>query len=157
MKKLQSVKLKMNPEKKDSVTYVIGSNVPLRKGVNTIYIEAKNALGTSYSRRQIVQSQSEPFITWLSPAASSSVAESGTVKLSAEIRSFLDLQAVRLNLNGNIISPEEGEMKKTGDGIYLFERNLHDVLALKNTVILTASNIREARHPNQGSLIIHQV
>jgi len=132
----------LKPEQKDSATYTIGSNIPLRKGVNTIYVEVKNALGTSISKKQIVISQNEPFITWLSPAAPVSEAESGTVIIKAEIRSSLDLQSVRLNLNGTLQPPLEGEITKTNEGFYIFERRLQDVLSSKNSIILTASNIR---------------
>ena len=142
----------MKPEQKDSITYIIGTNVPLRKGLNTIYIEVKNALGTSSSETHNIISQSEPFISWLSPAAVSSEASTGTVNIKAEIRSFLDLQNVRLNLNGTILPPKDGELTRMNDGTYVFERTLQEALATKNTFFITASNIRGTTTSDSRSL-----
>ncbi len=132
----------MKPEQKDSITYVIGSNVPLVKGLNTFYIEAKNALGTASSEKCTIYSQSEPFVTWLSPESESSTTESGTVIIKAEIKTFLDLQNVSLNLNGTVLASKQDEITRVNDDTYIFERTLQNVLSTKNTVFITASNIR---------------
>jgi len=132
----------LKPEQKDSITYIIGSNIPLKKGLNTIYVEVKNALGTGSSEKRVINSQSEPFITWISPPFVSSETESGAVRIKAEIKSSLDLQNVRLNLNGTVLPEEEGEIRHLNDDTYIFERILQNILSSKNTVVITASNLR---------------
>jgi hypothetical protein len=132
----------VKPELKDSSTYIIESNIPLKKGLNTIYVEAKNLLGTSSSEKRVVASQNEPFITWLSPASSSSEMESGSVRIKAEIKSTLDLQNVVLNLNGILLPGEEGEITRLNNDTYIFEKSLTSNLSTKNTLFITATNIR---------------
>jgi Caspase domain len=130
------------PEQKDSVTYIIGINIPLKKGLNTIYVEVKNALGTGSSEKHTVISQSEPFITWILPAEVSTETTSGIVNIRAEIRSFFDIQNVKLSLNGTAIPAEKTEISRMNDGTYVFEKTLKDILSTKNTVLITASNAR---------------
>jgi len=132
----------MQPEQKDSITYIILTNVPLQKGTNTLYIEAKNLIGTATSDRRTVISQSEPFITWLSPYSENSLTESGIVHLKAEIKSSLDLQSIKLNLNGTDLESNENELTRFNDDTYYFEKVLQSSLSTKNTLFLTASNVR---------------
>jgi hypothetical protein len=130
----------LKPVKKDNITYIIESLVPLNEGQNTIYVEVKNANGTGRSEKLYITSQIAPFVTWLSPSFVNSVTESGTVNIKAEIKTLLELQNVRLNLNGKVIASEQGEITRLNNDTYIFERTLQNVLSTKNTISLTAAN-----------------
>lgn len=132
----------MEPVKKDSITYSIQTNVPLKKGENTFYIEAKNIIGTSSSTKRTIYCQSEPFITWLLPFSENSTTESEIIDVKAVIKSFLDLQSVKLNLNGIDLDSHPGELTRIDEDTYVFERTLQSTLSTRNSLFLTASNVR---------------
>jgi hypothetical protein len=130
----------MRPQQKDNNTYIIESLLPLKGGLNTVYIEAKNSLGSVRSEKFNIISQIAPFVTWLSPSFINSLTESGTVNIKAEIKTLLELQNIRLNLNGTVLASEQGEITRLNNDTYIFERTLQNVLSTKNTVFLTATN-----------------
>jgi DNA-binding protein len=130
----------LKPSQKDSITYVIETLVPLKEGRNTIYLEAKNVSGTESSERRIILYQSKPFITWIQPELVNTTTESGTLNIKAQIKTFIELKNVSINLNGTIIPGEAEDITRMNDGIYVFNKTLQNVLSSKNTVFLSATN-----------------
>jgi hypothetical protein len=129
------------PQQKENNKYLIECLVPLNARFNTLYIEAKNSMGTSTSERRKVTSQPEPFVFWISPAASPSTFESAMINIKAEIRSDLEMKNVSLNLNGVLLNAEKNEIVQQNNNVYTIEKNIQ-LNQGKNTLYLSAENIR---------------
>ena len=127
----------MKPEKKDDNTYVISSFVPLRKGLNTISVEAKNSAGVAYSVIRNINSHLEPFITWLNPSSNNTDIESGIVNIRVEIKTGYPLQNLSVNVNGAESARETAGVIAQGDNTYHFEKRIQ-LKAGKNTIYLSA-------------------
>jgi len=126
---------------KDSITYIIESLIPLNRGQNIIYVEAKNSIGSASSEKRIITSQLEPFVTWLLPASVNSTAESGMLTIKAEIKTDCDLGNVSINLNGTELTKGKGEITRLNNDIYILESSLR-LKTGKNSIYIAASNIR---------------
>lgn len=149
---LQSVRLFLNgkllygepskdPVLKDSVTYLVESRLQLQSGINTIYIEAKNALGTSNTEKYKVIWQVEPFVMWITPTADNSTIPSSTLKIKADIKSKFDLQSVRVKLNESILADEDGVITRIDNDNYTYERTVR-IDPGDNTIQLDAGNAK---------------
>jgi len=149
---LQSVRLYLNgkvvfgepskkPVQKDSVTYLVESQLQLQAGTNTIYLEAKNTLGKSGSEKQKIIWQVEPFVLWVTPSSDNTTIPSGTVNIKASIKSKFDLQSVRVNLNDSILTDEGGVITRVDNDNYTYERNIR-INPGQNTIQLDAGNAK---------------
>lgn len=126
---------------KDSITYIIETLVPLLVGSNTIYIEARNAIGTSISEKHNTIWQLEPFIVWVSPSSGYSSSKSGMLDIKASIKSKFDLQNVRINLNDFILSDAKGEITRLDNDTYTFEKAIQ-LEPGENKIYLDAGNAK---------------
>jgi hypothetical protein len=140
------------PTQKDDRTYVYESLITVDAGSNAISVEAKNSLGTTSSEKRTVFSQSKPFITWILPESENTTTESGTLNVSAQIRSSFEIQNVSVNLNGTIIAGEQGDITRLNDGTYLFKKSLPNILSTKNTISLSATNLRGITNSDSRSI-----
>ncbi|OFY61463.1 MAG: hypothetical protein A2Y71_06395 [Bacteroidetes bacterium RBG_13_42_15] len=131
----------MIPEKKDNVTYIIGTKAPLKKGLNTVYVEAKNSFGWAISEKRIITSQFEPFITWFFPGADKTNIESGIVNIKVEIKSDYELQNLSININGTESADQMIGITSRNNGTYVFEK-LIQLTPGENNVYLTAANAK---------------
>ena len=129
------------PEQKDSITYIIESLIPLNRGQNIIYVEAKNSIGSVSSEKRIITSQLEPFVTWILPAAINSTTESGMLIVKAEIKTDFDLKNVSINLNGTKLADEKGGITRLNDNAYSLER-IVQLNPGKNNLYISTSNIK---------------
>ena len=127
------------PEQKDSITYIVKSRVPLKAGLNTIYVEAKNNIGTASSQKRNIICQPEPIVKWLLPASVSSNVESGILNVKAEIKSGFDIHKVSLNLNGAVLASEKVGTTKLNSDTYILERTIQ-LEHGKNNIFIGASN-----------------
>jgi len=132
----------VKPEQKDSITYVIKSNISLQSGMNTIYIEARNNFGTKSSEKRSIICQSGPSVKWYLPASVSSNAESGILDIKAEIKSGFDLKNVSINLNGTALGGEKAPTTRLNNDTYILETTINLEYG-KNNIFITASNIKE--------------
>lgn len=140
-----------NLEKKDSVTYVIKSFVPLQTGSNTVFIEAKNIIGTTRSEKHIIKCQLEPIIKWVLPATSSTTSASGMVTVKAEIITSFDLTATKINLNGNVLLTDKESLKRLNNETYLLEKSI-PFNAGANNIFIIADNIRGTGYSNKRTI-----
>ena len=131
----------IKPAVKDSITCIIEGFIPLVKGQNIIYIEAKNSIGTASSEKRVVSNQPEPFVTWILPSSVNSASESGMVKVKAEIRTDYELKNINLNLNGAELAVEKAGITRLDNNIYELEASL-SLKKGKNSIYVTAGNIR---------------
>lgn len=131
----------IKPQKKENNKYVVESFIPLKGGLNTLYIEAKNAFGTSVSEKRVIKSQVEPFITWVLPSSPVTTVESVSVKIKAEIRTDLDPSNISINLNGTATAADKSEIERINNSTYAIEKTL--VLNKgKNVLFISAENIK---------------
>jgi hypothetical protein len=131
----------LKPEQKDSITYVIESLVPLKRGTNSIFVEARNSIGSASSETRSINCQPEPFVTWVLPASVISTSESGMLAIKAEIKTDFDLKNININLNGTELAGEKGEISRLNDNTYSFEKTIR-LNSDKNTIYLSANNIK---------------
>jgi hypothetical protein len=135
-------------EQKDSITYLIESLLPLKVGLNTIYIEAKNSLGTSGSEKHKITWQLEPFVIWVYPSSVYSSSQSGMLDIKANIKTKFDLQKVRINLNDTILPDEKGAITRLDNDTYMFERTIQ-LNPGENKVFLDAGNAKGIGYSNK--------
>jgi hypothetical protein len=139
--KLVGIETGIKAVRKDSITYVIESLIPLDRGQNIIYIEAKNSISSASSEKRIITSHPEPFVTWLVPASINSTAESGMMTIKAEIKSSLDLLNTSINLNGKVLSKDKEGIPRLNDETYLFETTVQ-LNPGKNKLYISVTNIK---------------
>jgi hypothetical protein len=133
----------IKPEKKDNITYVIESLVPLSRGSNIIYVEVKNSIGTTSSEKRSIACQPEPFVTWILPASVSTTTYSEMLPVKAEIKTDFDLKSISLNINGTVTNQEIEGIKHLNNNTYRFEKKIQ-LKPGKNSIYITAGNIKGA-------------
>jgi len=131
----------LKPVRKDSITYIIESLVPLKRGLNNIFVEAKNIIGSARSETRSVNCQPEPFVSWVTPSTVISSSESGMLTVKAEVKTDFDLQYLKINLNGTELTGEKGVITRLNDNTYSFENTIR-LNSDKNSIILIAGNIK---------------
>jgi hypothetical protein len=126
-------------EHKDSTTYTFKSLFPLKAGLNTFYIEAKNYIGTAVSEKRNIICQLEPIINWITPETLNSNAADGVVTIKAEIKTCLDLLNIGINVNG--ISRQQPEFTRLNNDTYVFETAL-SLDPGSNNIVISAENAK---------------
>lgn len=131
----------LNPQKKDNDTYIIESLVPLQKGLNTIYVKAKNSKGISSSEKRNVYCHAEPFVTWILPASGVSTSYSDNFTVKAEIRTDLELKNTSLNINGTIIPQASEGFAHPNNNTWIFEKKIQ-LKPGKNSIYISSNNTK---------------
>jgi hypothetical protein len=131
----------LRPQQKDNLTYTIESQVPLQFGVNTIYVEAKNSVGSAGSEKFNVRWQLEPSIVWVLPSSTPLNATSGTLEIKASIKSRFDLQNVTVNINDKPVPVDAAKISRMDNDTYLFEHEI-PLQPGANKVHLNAGNAK---------------
>ena len=126
---------------KDSITYIVETLIPLIRGQNIIYVEARNSTGRADSERRVVNSQLESFVNWLLPASVNSSTKSEMLTVQAEIYTDYDLKSVSINLNGTELSGDNGRIKHLTDNSYSFEKAIQ-IRPGKNTIYISTSSTK---------------
>jgi Caspase domain len=139
--KIAGTEATIKPQKKENNKYVFESFIPINSGLNTLYLEAKNAYGTGISEKRVIRSQSEPFISWTSPVSPSTIVESAEMKIKAEIRSDLDPQNVIITFNGKALAIDKSELVHIDNNTYSLEKTLQ-LNQGKNNLFISAENIK---------------
>src|SRR4030042_7019611 len=143
-------------ERKDPVTYVIGSFVTLQNGINTIYVEAKNPQGTVISEKIRIRCLVEPAITWILPASPTSDQQSGKLTIKAEIKTLYDLQSIRTNFNGIELTEIIEVMQHPDADTYIFEKNI-ELTAGKNSIYISAGNSKGVTNSSTRTVYLGDV
>ena len=131
----------LKPQKKDNNTYTIESLVPLQKGLNIIYIKAKNSKGISSSQKRNVYCHAEPFVTWILPSSGISTSYSDLFTVKAEIRSDLELKNISLNINGTNYPQEAEGLSHPNNNTWIFEKKIQ-LKTGKNSIYISSNNIK---------------
>ncbi|HUX96146.1 MAG TPA: caspase family protein [Bacteroidales bacterium] len=127
------------PKKKDSITYLIESFVPLKGGLNTISLEARNSSGTSIAEKRYVKCQLEPIIKWILPGTVNSITGSERFNIKAELMSSFDIQETIINLNDKPLNIEKSEITRLSNNVYSFEKKI-PLNRGENSIVITAAN-----------------
>jgi hypothetical protein len=112
----------MIAEKKDSITYIIECNIPLKKGWNTICVEARNPYGKAISEKRSINCRPEPYINWIFPKYNNTNMESGIVNIKVEIKSGYELKNLSININGTESAIQLAGITSENDSTYIFEK-----------------------------------
>lgn len=129
----------LSPQKKNDETYLIEANIPLRKGWNTVYVDALNSSGRTISEKRKINCKPEPFIKLLYPGSYNTNIVIGAVNIKAEIKSDDELQFISLNISGTRFENLINETIQRDDGIYYLEKSVQ-LLKGVNRIYLTAAN-----------------
>jgi hypothetical protein len=114
----------------------------MQNGENEVYATAKNSAGTGTSEKRYIYFQipDAPVLTWEIPASKTTNTESGTIKVSAKIKTESELISTKIMLNGSILPDNTGTKISSKDSVeYYLESNLNLVEGENELSIITTN------------------